>query len=141
MIFCGPGIPSETTRNSLVYTADIYPTLCEMAGIDIPESVLGKSMMKVIKEKEFSTREYLYYAYKDLQRAVTYHGWKLIEYNVNGARSTQLFNISEDPDEMHDLSDNVGFVERVVEMKAKMQEAREEYGDNIAPFNKFWEGF
>ena len=55
-----------------------------MAGIEIPESVLGKSMMKIIKEKEISTRDYLYYVYKDVQRAVTYQGWKLIEYNVNG---------------------------------------------------------
>ena len=112
-----------------------------MAGIEIPESVLGKSMMKIIKEKEISTRDYLYYVYKDVQRAVTYQGWKLIEYNVNGVRSTQLFNISEDPDEIHDLSGDAGFIERVVELRGKMQEAREAYGDNLAPFEKFWEGF
>ena len=141
MIFCGPGIPSETLRDSLVYTVDVYPTLCEMAGIDIPESVLGKSMMKTIKEEEISTRDYLYYAYKDVQRAVTYQGWKLIEYNVNGVRSTQLFNIAEDPDEIHDLSGNVVLIEKVVEMRGKMLEARGEYGDNVAPFDKFWEGF
>ena len=141
MIFCGPGIPSQTSRDSLVYTADIYTTLCEMAGIEIPESVLGKSMMKIIKEKEISTRDYLYYVYKDVQRAVTYQGWKLIEYNVNGVRSTQLFNISEDPDEIHDLSGDAGFIERVVDLRKKMQEAREACGDNLAPFEKFWEGF
>ena len=98
-------------------------------------------MMKTIKEEEISTRDYLYYAYKDVQRAVTYQGWKLIEYNVNGVRSTQLFNIAEDPDEIHDLSGNVVLIEKVVEMRGKMLEARGEYGDNVAPFDKFWEGF
>ena len=95
----------------------------------------------MIKGKEISTRDYLYYVYKDVQRAVTYQGWKLIEYNVNGVRSTQLFKIFEDAGELYDLSSNVSFIEKVVELRGKMLEAREEYGDNLEPFDKFWEGF
>ena len=141
MIFCGPGIPNNAVRESLVYTTDIYPTICDMINIDIPQSVLGKSMTSVIKENEKGPRDYLYHAYKDIQRAVTYQGWKLIEYNVKGVRSTQLFNLTTDPNELSDLFGHPSYSENIDVMRNKMFQARREFEDYLEPFAKFWEGF
>jgi len=86
-------------------------------------------------------RDYLYYAYKDIQRAVINQGWKLIEYNVRGVRSTQLFNLATDPNELNDLSDQPSCRENIDVMRNKMFQARQEFGDHLDPFAKFWEGF
>ena len=125
----------------MVYTTDIYPTICDMINIDIPESVLRKSMISAIKENEIGPRDYLYHAYKDIQRAVVHQGWKLIEYNVKGVRLTQLFNLAIDPNELNDLSDHPSYRENIHVMRNKMFQARLEFGDHLDPFDKLWEGF
>ena len=68
-------------------------------------------------------------------------GWKLIEYNVNGNRHTQLFNLTLDPMETLDLSEDQSQDQRVNAMKSIMMKARSEFEDDIVPFNSFWTGF
>ncbi len=128
-------------RESLVYTTDIYPTICDMINIDIPESVLGKSMISAIKENEIGPRDYLYHAYKDIQRAVVHQGWKLIEYNVKGVRSTQLFNLVIDPNELNDLADHPSYRENIHVMRNKMFQARLEFGDHLDSLTNFGKDF
>ena len=49
MIFAGPGIkPSKT--DSLAQQIDFYPTFAELAGLDIPKHIQGKSLAGVIKD-------------------------------------------------------------------------------------------
>jgi arylsulfatase A-like enzyme len=96
---------------------------------------------RAIKENDMGPRDYPYHAYKDIQRAVVHQGWKLIEYNVKGVRSTQLFNLATDPNESNDLSDQPSHRENIHVMRNKMFEARRESGDHLEPFAKFWEGF
>lgn len=142
LIFCGPNIPKGKVNNSLTYTVDIYPTLCDLVGIPTPNSVLGESLEpEIFGEDTTTSRDYLYFAYKEFQRAVQKDGWKLIEYNVNGNRHTQLFNLTLDPMETLDLSEDQSQYQRVNAMKSIMMKARSEFGDDIVPFNSFWTGF
>ena len=142
LIFYGPGIPRSKTTDAPTYTVDIYPTICELLGIDVPDTVLGESLKPVIDEDVHSTsRNYLYFVYKEFQRAVQKDGWKLIEYNVDGNRYTQLFNLEKDPMETRDLSDEASQIERLKDLRSLMLNAKVEYGDNVAPFNSFWDGF
>jgi arylsulfatase A-like enzyme len=43
-------------------------------------------------------------AYRNVQRALRTDTHKLIEYNVNGQRTTQLFDVRRDPWEMRNLA-------------------------------------
>ncbi len=49
-VIAGPGIPENELRDTYVYLMDIFPTLCEMTGIEIPESVEGKSFWNCIQD-------------------------------------------------------------------------------------------
>lgn len=51
-----PGFPSGTTR-SLVELVDIYPTACELAGITIPDTVQGVSLLPVLKSPQARVRD------------------------------------------------------------------------------------
>lgn len=104
-VVSGLDIPQNERRDNLCYTYDIFPTLCELTGVEIPESVMGKSVAPLIFSATAErTRDELFFGYKDVQRAIRDEQYKLIEFCVNGERNTLLFDIENDPYETKDLS-------------------------------------
>lgn len=105
MIVRGPGIKPDSTASGYVYLLDVFPTLCDLAGIEIPDVVEGKSFRPVLEGKSDRIRDVLYGAYcggtKPGMRSVKTDGWKLIEYDVldGTVRKTQLFDLRENPKE------------------------------------------
>lgn len=103
----GPGIKVGSDASGFVYLMDVLPTFCELAGIELPKSVEGKSFVSVLEGQKERIRDLVYGVYsggtKPGMRSVkTSEGWKLIKYDVlNGkVRETQLFNLNENPDEL-----------------------------------------
>lgn len=105
-IIKGPNIKKNKKALGNIYLLDVLPTLCDLAGIDIPEVVDGKSFKSVINGKSETIREVLYGVYsggtKPGIRAVKKGDWKLIKYDVMGGKvqKTQLFNLRDNPDEL-----------------------------------------
>ncbi|MCH7905092.1 MAG: sulfatase-like hydrolase/transferase [Armatimonadetes bacterium] len=103
LVFRGPGIPRGRTRESFVYHHDAGPTLLELAGLEVPETMESKSLVEAIKSPGVQVRESIYLSYQNKQRAVRVGDLKLILYNVDGVERTQLFDLSTDPWEMQNL--------------------------------------
>jgi len=101
----GPGIEPGSEASGYIYLLDVLPTLCDLAGIDVPEVVEGQSFRPVLEGKAERVRDVLYGVYSGGttpgMRAVKSDGWKLIEYDVlDGAvRKTQLFDLRNNPRE------------------------------------------
>ncbi|REE00216.1 sulfatase-like hydrolase/transferase [Marinoscillum furvescens] len=155
LIFSGGLIEESSSRiDALVYNFDILPTLCELAGLEIPESVTGKSLASVISGESSSVRDYTYHAYRQHQRAVRHGAYKLIEYvrapvaksydreaHIAGSRVTQLFKLTEDPWETFNLADFPEYEEKVKEMRRLMKTAATEFADVPDPMRSetdFW---
>lgn len=104
LLISGPGIPAGLRVDNYVYLMDIYPTLCELLGIDVPSSVQGVSFAPMLRDPSYKTRRELYMMYCELIRAVQDERYKLIEYR-NGpcGNRFELFDLIADPWEMHDL--------------------------------------
>lgn len=148
LILAGPRIPKGETRGQLCYLYDIHPTLREMAGVPIPETVQFKSLLPVLKNAEAAHREHLYFTFMSWQRAVTYRHHKLIEYCVGGKRTTQLFDLSEDPEEMRNLSDVIEMEPVLTRLRKLLEEERVRLndGNSAYPFTDkqgkdFWETY
>ncbi|MEM9849407.1 MAG: sulfatase-like hydrolase/transferase, partial [Bacteroidota bacterium] len=142
--------------HALSYIHDIFPTICDLVDIEIPKTLLGKSLLPVIEGKQTQIRDYTYHAYRQFQRAYRKGDYKLIEYVrakdrnkkegefVAGSRVTQLFHIKNDPWETQDLSFFPEHRKRVLEMREKMQQRAIELGDykqNVGQAFDFWDFF
>ena len=131
-------MPKDKKIDSYVYLMDIYPTLCEWMGIDIPDTVEGKSLVPLIKGEVSVIRPHLYFAYEDLIRSVKYKGYKLIYYK-NAPLHTQLFNVEEDPQEIHNLYEQEEYKEVIEHLNQIMGEYKEEWEDTQHQFTQsFW---
>ncbi len=128
MVFAGPGIPEGDT-DALAYLMDIFPAVCELAGVANPAAVEGKSLAPVINDSSSGLRDWLYTAYTDCQRSVTDGRWKIIRYPL--IDKTQLFDLETDPLEANDLAANPEHAERIQTMMDKLAELQRHYDDPV----------
>jgi len=104
LIISGPGIPRNKQTSALVYLNDIFPGLCELNDLEIPESVESISILPIIKNKNATIRNEVFYVYRNFQRGLrTREGQKIILYNVNNENTNQRFDLNTDPLEKMNL--------------------------------------
>jgi arylsulfatase A-like enzyme len=106
LIFRGPGVLENRRAHTLCALADLFPTLCDLAGLETPATVEGRSLVPALRDPAHAVRDVLHFAYKDVQRAVRKDGFKRIDYHVNGVHTTQLFDLERDPHETRNLADD-----------------------------------
>ncbi len=131
LIFSGPGIPKNEKRGALVYLMDIFPTLCDLTGTDIPESVESHSLAPVITGEKSDVRESIFFSFKYWQRAVQTKKWKHLYFNVYGEKHTMLYDMEHDPLEVVNLYNNPAFTGVVRDMRARIEEWIEFTGDTV----------
>ena len=130
MIFAGPGIPHGQS-DALVYLYDLFPTLCDLAGAKTPGKVEGKSLLPIILGRQSRLRDYLYGAYKGCQRMVRDDRWKLLKYNAGGVKNVQLFDLANDPDEVHNLAADPNCAGQLARMEKLLTRARKQFDDPV----------
>lgn len=140
LIFAGPGVPANQRRDAYVYLFDVYPTLCELCGIEPPGSVEGTSLVKAIDDPAETVRKTLFAAYCGQQRSVKDRRYKLIEYVVDGRHTrTQLFDLQQDPWERENLADTPDHAPTRRRLSAEMARWRDLWDDARTPWGEaFW---
>ncbi len=138
MVICGPGIPQNTVRDAYCYLYDLYPTLCGLAGIEVPATVKGVSLEETLRNPEAGKREDILLTYINLQRAIKKDGFKLILYNVDGQRHPQLFDLKADPMEMKNLYDDPAYREKREELTGLLYARMKAAGDFCDPAKPDW---
>lgn len=133
LVLGGPGVPRGETRDQLCYMQDIHPTLEQMAGLAIPDTVEFKSLVPILAEKSSVHREHLYHAFMSWQRAIRKGSYKLIEYRVGDERHTQLFDLAKDPYETTNLADKEEKKPTVESLRALLKEERVRLHDGNTP--------
>lgn len=136
------------------YIHDIMPTVCDLAGVALPTTVSGESLVPVIRGVKENIRENTYHAYRQHQRAFREGDYKLIEYVrapdskksgeefIVGSRVTQLFNIADDPWEVFNLADFPEYKSIVRSMRASMKAKSielQDFADGKRTKYNFWD--
>ncbi|HOP11984.1 MAG TPA: sulfatase-like hydrolase/transferase [Oscillospiraceae bacterium] len=159
LILAGPGIPAGQKSDALCYLSDCFPTLCDLCGLEIPETVETKSFAPVLRGEK-SVRDDLCCAYKNYARSVRYGEYKLIEWyrdesanpikwpltancpegvgtgptvplDGKGTRKTMLFRIEEDPDELNNLADDPKYAAELADLRTRLKRWQKEVDDGI----------
>ena len=151
-IIKGPGIQSGSRAEGNIYLLDILPTLCDLADIEIPKTVQGKSFNPVLEGKESAVRDVMYGVFcggtKPGMRTVKKGDWKLIKYDMmeGEVRETQLFNLVKNANEYlpehgktgemeTNLAYNPKYADKLKEMEILLLEQMEKHND---PY-RFWD--
>ncbi len=137
LVFSGPGIPRGERRDAPCYLHDLFPTLCDMAGLETPGPVESQSLLPLVRDAAQRGRKTLAFAYRDYQRALREGRYKLIAYHVKGVRTTQLFDLEADPWEKRNLAGAPAHAPRIARMRAQLQNWEEEPEDSR---RAFWKG-
>ena len=134
MIVCAPGVTKPgSTCDSQVISTDFYPTLLQLAGMDLkPQQHLdGVSFVPLLKGESAPRGKPLFWHYPHYgnqggaPNGVIRDGdWKLIEWYEDGA--LELYNIPQDISEQHNLAAQNS--DKVKELHAKLIAWRKEVG-------------
>lgn len=135
LIMRWPGRIAPGTRiDALVQNIDYAPTLLDIAGVEIPDEIQGRSLQPLFGGKvPADWRRSIYYHYYDdraynLPRfeGVRNHRWKLIHY-YRPTEEWELFDLKQDPQEMNSLAADPARAKQLDRMKAQLQKLRTQY--------------
>jgi iduronate 2-sulfatase len=141
LLISAPGVTKPGTRTrALVETVDLYPTLCELAGLPVPQNpqpLEGKSLVPVLRKPARENKDAIFHVYprtrkKDgaiLGRAVRTERYRLVEWKKPGAATAtaefELYDYKKDPKETKNIaSDQPRLVKKLSSLLATQPEAR-----------------
>jgi len=133
----GFGLPSGTFDH-VVALQDVMPTILDAAGVEVPDSVTGKSVFAAIRGEPW--REYLHgehspcYCLEEAMHYVTDAKEKYIYFPSSGREL--FFDLVKDRKELHDLSKDPSRAERVALWRRRLIEVLSRRGDGFADGKK-----
>ena len=120
LLIAAPGMAigdaAGVTSDSIVESVDLYPTLCQLAGLPIPDGLEGRSFAGTLRDANAPARDYATHVYprvgpnqqKLLGRAVRTARYRLVEWKAFGAApetaELELYDYTSDPQETENLA-------------------------------------
>jgi arylsulfatase len=96
------GITAGTVIDQAVCLEDIMPTVLSMVGVKPPETVEGMDLAPLMRGENTEERPYIHIEHAPIHHTLTNGKEKYIWFVKDGRE--QFFNISDDPNELHDLA-------------------------------------
>lgn len=125
-------IPGQTSGRKIskkVYLQSMFATTCDLASIEIPETVEFKSISNLINGSNEGGEDYIFGTYKKYQRMIRSDKYKLIIYPH--IKKMQLFDLEFDPKEMKNLADNKQYKKIKKELFEQIRIKQLELEDNL----------
>lgn len=95
-----------TDQRGIMY--DLFPTFCDVAGIQPPSGLDGVSLLPTLTGQGTQTQHpYLYWEFAGYggQQAVQQGPWKAVRQKMQqGKKTTELYNLDKDPNEEKDVA-------------------------------------
>jgi arylsulfatase A-like enzyme len=117
MLLQGPkesNIKHNSCCDQVAELRDIMPTLLDCAGLPIPSTVEGKSLLPLAKGDSSEWREYLHGEHTLFGQSLQWitNGHEKYVW-CSGTGREQLFHLEQDPEEVHDLSKQPEYQDRL----------------------------
>jgi arylsulfatase A-like enzyme len=121
----------------MVQNIDYAPTFLEMAGVEVPEDMHGRSLVPLLKgekpEKWRNSLYYHFYEYPAEHMVKRHYGvrtdrYKLIHF-YNDIDVWELYDLQQDPSELNNLYGKEGYEQITTELKTELFRLQEKYKD------------
>ena len=138
----GPGFNGGGRLSEMISLVDLPPTLLDAAGIGVPESMHGRSILSLVNKtaEEWPEEVFLQISEAQVGRAVRTHRWKysVSAPNKNGGRDPKsdhyveefLYDLETDPYELHNLIEYDAYDEVKAVMRERLLRRMEEAGED-----------
>jgi len=129
----------------MVQNLDFAQTFLEIAGVNAPEDMQGKSLLPLLQgEQEKWDREaiyYHYYEYPAVHAVKRHYGIATTEYKLMhfyyDVDEWELYDRKKDPNEIDNVYSNSEYVDVVIELKQKLEALRLKYKDSDSLNNQY----
>ena len=122
MILAGPDVPEGSVCDTPVSLLDVHATIYDSLGLDLPIHRNAQSLIELARQPERQRSVFGEYHALNSENGsflLTDNRFKLI-YHAN--QSPQLFDLSSDPDEINDLSENIKYKDTLDSMIVCLRE-------------------
>lgn len=123
--------------HSFAELVDLYPTVAELAGLEISPHLQGKSLVKTLDNPSTEVRDMAFSM--NNWRGKTYllrsKKWAYIQYDEDAGSGIELFDMEYDPKQYNNLAKNPQFADVVTEFKMRLQNKLKEVRDNDLDVN------
>ena len=122
--------------NEMILDVDIAPTLLELAGVEVPSQMQGRSLVPLAKGQNPDWRkEWLYHYYEWPEanhvrphRGVRTERYKFIHYYLS-PEEFELYDLEADPGELHNLYGDARHASLLRDMQERLSRVRAQMGD------------
>jgi len=130
------GIEPGSTDDHLVQNLDLAPTILDVAGVEIPNHMQGRTLLPILRGEQPSRwRDAVYYHYYEgpprVHKVARHYGirtdrYTLVHFFDNG--EWELFDLAEDPEQLQSVYGEPGYMEVQQRLKRKVRELQDKYG-------------
>ncbi|MDX1284820.1 MAG: sulfatase [Draconibacterium sp.] len=121
LIVKAPGFSGSKTE-ALVSYIDVYPTLCELAGLELPEHLHGESMITLMNNPETKGgEEFCRYPNKETIVNEKYTYTEFYNRKTNEYLSNMLYDLEKDPQENINVASAPEYSNVVAELRTKLR--------------------
>ena len=125
-----------TTSDAMVMNVDFAPTLLDMAGLEIPSEMQGKSFKGAFEGELKNQRKSVYYHYYEWpiwHKVQPHYGVRTDRYKLMhfyySMDEWELYDLENDPNEMDNIS-AAASPELIESLKKELEAVRKEYKDD-----------
>jgi iduronate 2-sulfatase len=117
VIISAPGFKKNVKTDGIVEFIDIYPTLCELAGIEQPKHLEGKSMVSLLRDPKGTGKAAAFTKWRNGLVVTT----KDFTYTEYGKKERMLFDRRKDPDENVNVAEKPEYQETVKKLSRLLE--------------------
>ena len=130
-------INAGSSNTALVQNIDYAETFLDLAGVDIPQDMHGKSLLPLINDNSIKWRDAIYYHYYEfpsIHSVKRHYGvrtdrYKLIHFYYD-IDEWELYDLKNDPNELENVFNKKEYTDVKEMLMSKLSELMKQYGDS-----------
>jgi len=128
LIIAAPG-KKPAVCHSFAELIDLYPTLSQMCGLEVPERIQGKDISAMLDDPSQQVRDAAF-SVNGRGFLLREEKWAYIQYGERAEKGIELFDMENDPLQYTNLANNPQYKDQVARLRAKCAEKLKEIRTN-----------